>query len=195
MARTISSEDQNLLVTIRESNKEAFNIFYEKYWQFVYQFSFNLSKNEKEAEDLTQNVFVEIWQNRRNIHIKNSVKAYLVSIVKHRLLDKIRRDKLFDRYASEIVKSLVHTEDSNPEKNFINRESIEILTDTLGLLPDRCRQVVYMNKFQQYSIREISLELQLSQQTIKNQLSTALKMLRKYSELVMLFVCFLGGML
>ncbi len=189
MAGNISPEDHRLLAKIKESDKESFNVLYEKYWQFVYQFSFNLSKDNNEAEDLAQNVFVEIWQNRGKLDIKISVRSYLVSIVKHRLLDKIRRDRLFDKYAKEIVKTLSCTEDLTPEKKLINSESIGILTDSLTLLPERCRQVVYMNKFQQYSVSEISSELQLSQQTIKNQLSTALKMLRKYSRAAMSLVC------
>ena len=175
------NNDVILISKISRGDKKAFDFLYEKYWLYTYQYAFNLTRNEKDAEDLVQDLFFEIWQKRNSVVIKTSLKAYLTSAIKYKLLDKIRRNKLFETYAQDIAKSVSVVDEYCPEKKFIIGESIESLMNTIYLLPDKCRQIVYMNRFQQYSIQEISFELQLSQQTVKNQISKGLKFLRKFS--------------
>ncbi len=179
--RCTDSDDVNLISKISKGDKKAFDFLYEKYWLYTYQYAFSLTKNEKDAEDLVQDLFTEIWQKKKNIVIKTSLKAYFTSAIKYKLLDKIRKNRLFEKYAEDIVKSVSVTNDYCPEKKYIVGETIESLMNTIYLLPEKCRQIVYMNRFQQYSIHEISFELQLSQQTVKNQISKGLKILRKFA--------------
>ncbi len=175
------SDDVNLIFKISKDDKKAFDLLYEKYWSYIYQYTFSLTKNEKDAEDLVQDLFSDLWQKRKSIEVKTSLKAYLTTAIKYKLLDKIRKNKLFEKYAEDISKSVSVIDKYCPENKLIGIETIEGLKNIIYLLPEKCSRIFYMNRVQQYSVSEISFELQLSQQTVKNQISKGLKILRKFA--------------
>lgn len=129
------------------------------------------------AEDLAQEVFFELWRRRDSLNIKTSLKAYLRKTARNKTLNYIRDQKLkFDTNEppTEIVSTLVNINQEIEEK-----ELKSIIHTAIDNLPEKCGIIFSLSRFEEMSYKEIASQLNISVKTVENQISKALKSLRK----------------
>ncbi|MBN2485995.1 MAG: RNA polymerase sigma-70 factor [Bacteroidales bacterium] len=170
----------NLTEKLKNGDKNAFNDIFAAYWKEFYLFALKATNSPSEAEDLVQDSFIDLWIKREQIAICTSVKQYIFGIIKNKLYDKIRRERLFVQYAQRIIHDLQKISWATPEQKYVLIENQQILNKKIDLLPERCREIFILNKFEDLSINEIAEKLKLSKQTVKNQLTNAVNLIKPH---------------
>lgn len=176
-----------LIKGLKQGSYEDFNILYSIYADMLYGFILNLTKSPIEAQDILQDTFMRIWQTRERINLELSFKTYLYTIARNLIIDSLRRqvdNVAFDEYVcSEAFQK--HSE-NNVEMNISFDEFQEKLSKAKEKLTQRQKEIFELSREKGCSILSIAQKLQLSEKTVKNQLTLALKVMR--SELSYYFI-------
>ncbi len=167
---------------IRGGNKKAFEDIYMLHVKALHTFALQITMTSAQAEEIVQEVFVDLWMKREKMEITSNLKGYLFKMLRFKLIDMIRRNKLFDKYAEHILLQSATYTSSNPEESFITKEKSRLLLDKTKVLPEKCRQIFILRRIENYSIAEIAETLSLSPQTVKNQLSKAFRLIKPHFE-------------
>jgi len=182
-----------LVEGLKKGSYDSFDQLYEIYADLLYGFTLDLIKSPSEAKDILQETFTRIWINRENISTDYPFKAYLYKIARNLILNSFRKQMssiAFEEYicSEEYQKNT----DNNIEKEIYFDEFYKNLEKAKYELPDRQREIFELNREQGMSIAEIADNLNLSEQTVKNHLTLALKNLRqklsKYSTFLWIFL-------
>ncbi len=182
-----------LVKELKGGSYSAFDQLYEIYADLLYGYTLDLIKSPYEAKDILQETFLRIWINRDNISTEYPFKAYLYKIARNLILNSFRKQMnsiAFENYISseEYQKNI----DNNIEKEIYFDEFYQNLEKAKDALPDRQKQIFELSREQGMSITEIAKDLNISEQTVKNQLSLALKTLREklsqYSAFLWIFL-------
>ncbi len=131
------------------------------------------------SKEIVHDVFVRLWEKRETIDPNNSVKSYLYTSVHNRCLNYIRDQK-------KINSNIEHLEDFHADSNWEESDSLqeleleEKINATIQTLPDRCKEVFLLNRFEGLKYKEVAEKLGISVKTVEIQMSKALKILRKH---------------
>jgi RNA polymerase sigma-70 factor (family 1) len=150
------------------------NIFNQNY-TYVLNYLFYLSGDADLSEDLTQDVFLQLW-NKRHIVKEETLRPYLFTIAKHSFLKNIRRKNYDLKFRSGFIESIEH---ESPEYILELKEFDKQLQKSLACLPDKCRVVFLMNRIDGLSYREIAENTGVSIKAVEKQMSKALAILRE----------------
>ncbi|WP_161492757.1 MULTISPECIES: RNA polymerase sigma factor [Spirosoma] len=170
-------EDYDLIVAIQAGDAAAFQTLYRKYWRPLFNVSYQATRHTDDAKDLVQELFADIWQNRAAVKPDTFSAAYLHATLRHKLLDRIRKQAVRQQYISRIVATTTD-HDNSTEAALQSDAFLEHLQRELIKLPERCRLIFQLSRFDDLSVDEIAGQLRLSPQTVKNQLTKALFRLR-----------------
>lgn len=170
-------EDYDLILAIQSGDTAAFGMLYRKYWRRLFGFAHQATRSTDDAKDLIQDLFAEMWQNRAALRPDVFTVTYLYTALRYKLLDRIRRQSVRDDYVRRVAESTRGVDDST-EAGILASDFRQHLYRELADLPDRCRLIFQLSRFDHLSTDEIAEQLQLSPQTVKNQLSKALLRLR-----------------
>ena len=168
---TKRKEDLDLFDRIRDDDQSAFNTLFTKYYKVLCFTANTVYGDPHKAKDTVQEVFLDIWKRRKTIKISQSLNAYLSRAVKNKTIDYIRSQRL--DFNAEPIESLAPT---NSQLEF--KELRDVIDTTVKNLPNRCRIIFLMSRFDYLSHKEISKKLDISEKTIENQITTALKRIR-----------------
>ncbi len=163
---------------LASDNEHAFRVLFDEYHQKVYSLAIHLTRSESIAEDIVQDVFLKIWQNRSNLDKIEYFKAYLKVAARNTSLNylrKIAREKLAMEglVLSDITSVKGSTTD--PERSIIEKQYGQILEQAIGSLPPRQAQIYRMSRIMGMKNGEIALELGISIHTVKEHLKIAMK--------------------
>lgn len=173
---------------IRSGDPAAFASLFRKYYEPLYQFAGRFVKDAQTAESIVQDVFVKIWEKREEWNVQHNVKSYLYTSVKNHSLNHLKRERVL----ISMSESTDHQDDlvSSPEKALIESEMIEAVQEAIEKLPQQCRRIYRMKRYDDLTYSEIAEVLNISINTVKTQMRRALKSLHK--SLAYLMSLFLG---
>ena len=169
--------DEELFTCIKQNDEEAYRILFKRYWERLYLFAWRRLKSQQEAEDVVQHIFMKIWEQRtaRNIH---SMQYYLFKAVSYEIIAALKR-MLDNTDDIETVNESVLPAFNNILAKMSMDELDKLLEEEVNKLPGRMQEIFRLSRQQGLAIQEIAVLLELSEQTVKNQLSTAISRLRK----------------
>ena len=156
----------------------AFRVLYDRYWQPLYQKALVRLGSNTDAEDAVQEVFISCWRNRHTIQTDGSLAPYLFTALKYCIIKMVDRAARKGIVLSLSVIELEHTELST-EELLLNKELQTLIAREVAQLPEQMRRIYQLSRTEALSVAEIADRLNLSEQTVKNTLSTALKKLRQ----------------
>lgn len=181
-------EQALIIEQIASGNQNAFEVVFKEHYEMLCRFAFTYIRDADDAEEIVQNNFVKIWEKREQLNIKTSIKSYLFSAIKNACLNKIKHEKVKAEYAVEYKHTTSQIEDEVEEKSSV-AEKIEI---ALNKLPERCREVFVLSRYEGLKYQEIADSLEISVKTVENQMSKALKILRvELKALISLLIIFI----
>lgn len=165
------AHDNNYLLG-KSIDKESFEITFSKYWERLYCYCFKITKNRELSQNIVQNIFIDLWEKRRKTNITD-MERYLFRAAKFQIFNhyrdkKVNREILQDNYEENIPEIPVPPD----------HELLDILDKLLDKLPEKRGKIFRMNKIQNMSVNEIASSLDISSQTVKNQLNIALKQMK-----------------
>jgi len=175
MLNYTTCKDDELLAFIKEGDENAFTEIYNRYWETLYRSAFHFLKDRDICMDVLQEVFIWLWNRRTQLQV-TSLKSYLYSAIKYKIANCIRDGKTRG--------NLYNTADANlPDISFVDSslevaELKRIIEQFTESLPDRCKEVFHLSRGEYLNNKEIASKLNISEKTVENQLTIALKRLR-----------------
>jgi RNA polymerase sigma-70 factor (family 1) len=170
--------DEQLVVLIKNGDQQAFAEVYKRYAESLAGFASSKLYDLDDARDILHDMFVKLWENREQLYITSNLQSYLFTIVRRRIIDKIRKNVTREDYAL-MVQSLVIGHGHGADKQLEAKELQQRINKSLDQLPPRVKEIYKLSRQDGLSNHKIAEKLDLSEQTVKNQLSAALKHLRK----------------
>ncbi|MDO5985778.1 RNA polymerase sigma-70 factor [Flavivirga amylovorans] len=167
--------DKELLEEIALDNPIAFKALHDLYARDMFLYAFNILNHKESCEDIVQNIFVDFWLKRKDMKITN-VKSYLFVAVKYQVFNYFRDKKITKE---DITRLNILEMSPNASRKMEYLELEETILASVMKLSKRCREIFELSRFQHKSHKEISEELEISIQAVKNQISKALVFLRK----------------
>ena len=171
------SDEIQLVSLMQKDDSDAFERLFHLYNKKVYAFACNMLSSGKDAEEIVQNVFMAIWDQRKNLQISSSFQSYLFGIARHMICDFIDqkiRHEAFIEYCLEQKQAYSFV----TEEEVIFRELDELLQQLLLELPERRREIFRLSRTEGLSYKAISERLGISENTVDTQIRHALDYLR-----------------
>lgn len=164
---------------MKQGDRGAFNEIYERYWIKLYIAAGRRLKLRDDAKDLVQDVFVSFWLRRDSLVIDTSLSSYLHTAVKYKVINYIESNIVRGNYLKSLNKALLDY-DNSTDDTVISNDLEQFLDARLNNLSPKVREVFELSRKEDLSIQEVAERLNLSHQTVKNQISKALKILRTH---------------
>lgn len=151
------------------------NVF-KTHFQNLHAYANTIVRDDDDAEEIVQNVFYKLWEKRAQIKIDQSLSAYLYRSVYYESLNFLKHAKVKENYRADAVSSARQV--TNPTDNLILKELRAKIESAVNELPEQCRTVFQMSRYEGLRYKEISDKLGISVKTVENHLGKALKVLR-----------------
>ncbi|WP_212001754.1 RNA polymerase sigma factor [Chitinophaga sp. HK235] len=161
---------------LREDDAAAFTEIYEAYREKLLAVAFNRLSDIQAAEDIVQDVFASLWNQRHNRQINNA-GAYLATAVKYKILDRFRREQLLRQY-QEVYSTNIPVNVAEPEMTYQYKHILQLLQEEVNKLPEKCQLIFRYSREQGMPVKEIAQTLNISSKTVENQLTKALRQLK-----------------
>lgn len=167
-----------LIERLRHGSSKAFDDLYDLYFSKVYAYCLQISKSQQKAADITQDVFLKLWETRKNIKSDTTLSPYLFSIARNFLISAYRDTvnsinyEAYVRYCSD---KGTHQTDRLEYSEFLHE-----LKRCLDSMPQPQQEVLRLRRFKDMTNKQIADYLGISEQTVKNRMVMALKYIRDF---------------
>lgn len=190
MKELVHKHDDDLLQALQSGNKRAYEVIYDRYWQILFRFSRKMLQDENAAKDVIQDVFTAFWIKSAEAAIRPPLAAFLYTSTRNKILDKIKHSKVEARYL-ESLKQVVRLSEELPDRMYIEKELYDQIEKEISHLPEKMRLIFEMSRKEYKSNQQIADELSISNKTVKNQLSNAVRLLKnKFGDSAHIFLTF-----
>ncbi|HBL74644.1 MAG TPA: RNA polymerase sigma-70 factor [Prolixibacteraceae bacterium] len=176
--------EQELLRSVVKGNKKGFEILFRTYYKRLCAYAVSFVSQNDLAEDIVTDVFLKLWEKRETLNIPESVSSYLFQSVKNSCINYLNREKNRKNTISENEINLLNLKikypvsDKYPLTDLIGQELEEKIRTEIEKLPEQCREIFYLSRFEELSHKEIAEKLGISENTVKVQIYRALIKLR-----------------
>jgi RNA polymerase sigma-70 factor (ECF subfamily) len=165
------------LASLRNGDESAFEKVFKENFKSLYGYAIGLVKNDSAAEEIVQNVFFKIWKKKEQLPPSGLLKAYLYRAVHNESLNLIKHHRVRTSYQMHAVRSGEgYAENASAKVSMAELQ--RHLSEAMNCLPEQCRTIFQMSRFEEKKCKEIAEELQIAPKTVENQLGKALKILR-----------------
>jgi RNA polymerase sigma-70 factor, ECF subfamily len=165
------------ILSLKEGNLQAFNELFDRYEKRLYHFSLGYLRSAQDAEEIVQEVFMKIWNNRAELSTQKSLESYLFTIAKNGILNTIRKSKSEQLYLNYVK--------INPGKNVLLDDEINFnelkkaYEDAIEQLSPRRKEIFLLSRENSLSNEEIAKQMNISVKTVENQMTSALTEIRR----------------
>lgn len=173
----IVSIDLKLAELIRNGDYSAFSYLYKLYYPKLFQYIRARTAHEEDAEDIVQEVFVDIWAKRETWNPQKHLVSYLYRSVTNRMLNMCRKKRPEYLEPYELDKNQC-TDSDNADDGFAKWEVLEAVQTALLKIPSKRRNIIELRLMQEYSYREISDDLGISTNTVDTQIRRSVSTIR-----------------
>jgi len=174
------SQDYELLKMIQQDDEKAMSQLFRLYYTQVCKAISRVISDEHVVEDLAQDVFYDLWRRRKTLEINTSLRAYLKRAGVNKTLNYIRDKKI--KWDDEGKLPFMASKEPDATQVMEGQDLQKQIHSAIQSLPERCRLVFSLSRFEEMSYQQIADELEISIKTVENQMSKALKILRNILE-------------
>ncbi|MBL7967072.1 MAG: RNA polymerase sigma-70 factor [Prolixibacteraceae bacterium] len=178
MKNATSHNEQQLISLLRGGSQDAFEQLFDSYSQKLYRFSYSYLKAEAEAEEIVQDVFLKLWENRDKLRNETSFQSYLFTIAFNAIRKHFNKKTRDERFRANLLELL--SEENPSLENHSDFETLVARLDQLiEAMPSRRKEIFLKRKKEGKSISEIALDMDISPKTVENQITEAMNYLKK----------------
>ncbi len=160
---------------IKKSDEKAFNTLFDLLWEPMFIYASSIVMNDGLAKDLVQDVWVDYWQRKKDIDIQH-IRYYLYKAIRYRCYNHLR-DAKFNATQLEVANSVCVASEIEQREDVI--DLYKRINSIIADLPSRCQEIFRLSRINDISNKEIAKKLSISQRSVENQISFALRKLRK----------------
>lgn len=174
-------KEHDLLMSIARGNEDAFRSLFVLLKDKVYSYSLHFTRSVFTAEEITQEVFLKIWLNRESLPEINSIEAWIVTVTRNLCFNQLKKKALEQKIKNSIVN--VETEGEENVDNYIfYKDQLQRLGEAIDQLSPQQRLIFRLNRNQGMKNEEIARQLNISPNTVKTHMVTALRKIRLFLE-------------
>lgn len=181
----------NLVFQIQQDSEYAFKQLYQIYYAKVVSFITGIIKERDIAKDLAQDIFINLWLNRKKLDISRNIQNYIFVASRNAAINYLKKELAFSHGTIEAIQADVRTSDT-AEDNLFAKEISLLIEMVVSEMPKQ-RQLIYrLSKEQGLSNEEIASKLGISKRSVENQISMALKEIKRAISFYLIFyyVCY-----
>jgi len=175
--RLSHSPDKELIIYLQNDDKEAFSGVFWKYHAAIYKNVLTLIKDSSAAEDIVQEVFISLWEQRRKLILEKEIKGWLFVVSYNKSIDYLKQKRKEFLVSMEAIPAATFTPGGDTELLDVQ---LNLLEKAISQLSPQKRKVFEMCKLKRKTYQETAAELQLSRHTVKEHLSEAMVSIRKF---------------
>jgi RNA polymerase sigma-19 factor, ECF subfamily len=172
------TDTDTIVNEFREGQAKAFNIIFNSYYRSVYTFALRLLNNEAEAQDVTSDAFIKVWQMRDRFTTQEHIKLFLHIVARNSSFNILDKRKTESRYNEQLLKALEQNEANIFEVEIIRNELFKRIYEEIDKLPAQQRNILLLVLNEGLSNEEIAKRLNYSDSVVRNEKSRAIKKLR-----------------
>ncbi len=183
--------ESDLIGRLQQRDEKAFEQVFKTHFKSLHGYAISILQDESAAEEMVQNVFYKLWDRSEHINISGPIAAYLYRAVNNSCLNHLKYKKI--RYGHQMT--VIHRGENttvSASESIQLKELQEKLREAMQGLPEQCRTVFQLSRFESLRYREIAEKLGISVKTVENHMGKALKTLREkladFLVLILLFV-------
>ncbi|MBU2491709.1 MAG: RNA polymerase sigma-70 factor [Bacteroidetes bacterium] len=170
--------DKIIIESINNNDIKAFEHLFKTYHASLCSYCYNKVRDKDVAKEIVQDVFVNIFKNRKSWTPKNSIKAYLFKAIRNRLINYYKHPSR-NKKSELSVEELESKEEMSPLEIFSKKEFREAYVKAVEKLPEKCREILILVKDNGFSYKEVSEIQSISVKTVESQMRLAFQKLRK----------------
>lgn len=170
--------ESDIIGRIRSGDKGQFESLFRSSYVSLVRYAKTLIKDHDTAEEIVQDLFVRLWQDREKLNIESSLNGYLFRSVHNRCLHYIEHNRVVERHAAEMAYRQTDSPES-PSEILNYKELQEKIARIMERLPERCGRIFTMSRFEGLKYSEIAEKLSVSVKTVEANMGRALKEFRK----------------
>ena len=185
-----TGDQKEIFEAIKMDDKGAYENVFRIYYRSMTSYAFRFLGNVPDSESIVQDVFLRLWQKRKEIIITSSLQQYLFRSVKNHCINFLEHERIKTRYQASVIQKEADRNDYSeffPEIDLIKR-----IESAIGSLPPKRQEIFRLAREEGLKYREIADRLELSVKTVETQMTLALKQLREvlksFKHLVMFFM-------
>ncbi len=180
--------DQELFSQLKLGSEHAFTEIFNRYRSPLFQFIYKKTGDDEIARDIVQDVFVKIWDRRREISLTGSLSSYLYRAVFNRSLDVLKHHAVREEYIVSFQQMLQSVQ-ADADHRIREHDMERVIELELAALPVRMREVIQLRRKEYLSNREIAERMDISEQTVETHMKRALRVLRVRLMVFMILMC------
>ncbi|HEV2479910.1 MAG TPA: RNA polymerase sigma-70 factor [Puia sp.] len=174
---TMQWDDAGIIRALKNRDEQAFGDLFKTHFKPLRNYAFSFVQEQTLAEDIVQTIFLRLWDKIEALNFADSVAAYLYRAVYNESLNTLKRTKVRRSHQSWLTRQMKdHTDTAH--KNLQLQELERQLRAAINDLPEQCRTIFQLSRYEDLRYREIGLQLGISVKTVENQMGKALKLLR-----------------
>lgn len=187
--------EQLQIQALSEGDITTFEMLFRTYYQPLCNYAYSFLHDREDAEEVVQSTFLSVWEKRDALTIRSSVKPYLYAMVRNACLNALKHEKIKQKHAGEEIALAERSHDS--VSNMVATNELEYrIKEAINDLPEQCRLVFKLSRFEELKYSEIAEQLNISVKTVENHMGKALKMMReKLRDYLPLIAVLLNGFL
>lgn len=172
--------EKTILDKLKEGDSSAFREIYDQYWDRLYRLAVNKLPFGENAEEVVQDIFVDIWERREQLDVSN-LEHYLFRSLKYKVLDFIRAQIVRRRYKDAVMQYASENFDApEVEEELAYRELKQALQMAISELPEKTRCIFQLSRMEHLSPREISERLNIPERTVSYHLAQGVEAMRSH---------------
>lgn len=184
-------EDSAIASQLAQRDEKAFEQVFKTHFKRLHSYACTILQDEAEAEEMVQQVFFKLWERTDNLSLSGSVSSYLYRAVHNESLNFIKHRKVRTNHQIHVAYSMKNAVEQ-PDKKVVAGELEKKINSALNELPEQCRTIFQLSRFDELKYREIADKLGISIKTVENQMGKALKILRlklvEFLTFILLFI-------
>ncbi len=173
-----SFQESEWVERLREGNLAAFEALFRRYYEELCLFCLQYVRDPEVAEDLVQDLFVRIWEQRNTLNPQGSSRGYLFAATRNRALNYLKHKQVEQNWTAEATQ-VPPGESDRPDENLQYNETIDAFEKALNALPEGQRTVFLLSRRHDLTYAEIASLLGISVKTVETQMGRALRRLRE----------------
>ncbi len=170
--------DNQLLETLKAGDITAFEMLFRSYYQPLCNYAYTFVQDRDEAEEIVQTTFLAVWERKEALEIRTAVKPYLYAMVRNACLNVLKHEKVKKQHA--VVQMAVGERSVESVARTVMASELETkIYEAMDTLPEQCRLVFKLSRFEELKYSEIAEQLNISVKTVENHMGKALRIMRE----------------